>query len=190
MDRAGVGQAELGRRIGLTRVQVNRLLSGKRLWSPEVIDRISLALRIPMPGEAEAHPAGRPQYAKVVGVVNPKIWIEGQYEPDPDVRIPFAPGARFAKMEQSAYLLGIDVPAKGLSSGAYMLTVALPLAQRFVREGSLIICARSNQDLHNCTIGQARMDDGGGYVVVSQLGKVITDAPAIALVIGAFHSLA
>jgi transcriptional regulator with XRE-family HTH domain len=45
----GISQAELGRRIGLERDQVHRLLHGKRRLDPDVIHDVARVLRLPPP---------------------------------------------------------------------------------------------------------------------------------------------
>lgn len=45
----GITQAELGRRIGLERDQVHRLLHGKRRLDTETIEGIAKVLRVPPP---------------------------------------------------------------------------------------------------------------------------------------------
>lgn len=49
IDRVGITQAELGRRVGLDRDQVNRLLNGKRRWDADTLEGIARTLRVPPP---------------------------------------------------------------------------------------------------------------------------------------------
>tara|TARA_R110002110_G_scaffold409966_1_gene632783 strand:- start:152 stop:400 length:249 start_codon:yes stop_codon:yes gene_type:complete len=51
----GITQAELGRRVGLTRLQVNRLLTGKRRWDSRIIVDLSRSLRVPPPDISETN---------------------------------------------------------------------------------------------------------------------------------------
>lgn len=49
IGETGMPQAELGRRVGLERDQVNRLLTGKRVWDPKTVEAMARALRVPRP---------------------------------------------------------------------------------------------------------------------------------------------
>ncbi len=49
VEDVGITQAELGRRVGLNRLQMSQLLSGKRRWDKQIILNLSDTLRVPPP---------------------------------------------------------------------------------------------------------------------------------------------
>lgn len=163
LAETGVSQAELGRRVGLNRDQINRLLNGKRPWNEELVADLAKALRINHPESYDAISEAALAAVRMVGVVNPSIWTDSEFIMDGTVIIPSVPDARFIGLEQTAYQVDIDIPGTAISAGTHVITVDIDRARPDgPQDGDLLLCTRENGNLINNTIAVAKRSRSNG----------------------------
>jgi transcriptional regulator with XRE-family HTH domain len=195
MDKTGITQAELGRRVGLERDQINRLLTGKRKWTEQLVGQLAQALSVPHPTYNVVSEKISVSSVRVIGMVNPMVWTENDFEMDVAISIPHVLDSRFEGMEQTAYRVEIDIPGTRISAGTYVITVDFDAARpNGMVAGDLLICSRRRGDLINHIVGVAKSVRANGTrelsIDVPTMDENPFDLTPDRLVIGLFAQLA
>lgn len=192
--RTGITQAELGRRVGLERDQVNRLLTGKRKWTESLVERLAQALSVPLPDYGTVSGVYPLSVVPMMGTVNHSVWTEGTFTTGGDVTIPEIPNTKFAGMPQTAYRVDVDIPGTRVTAGTYVITVDLKKSRpNGYLIGDMIICERRRDVLVSNVIGVASRPRNGSndlQIETPSMNPTPTDLIPTRLVIGLFAQLA
>lgn len=157
LERTGISQAELGRRIGLHRNQINRLILNRRRWNLDLLGRICCALSVEPPVDIPIRSTSRPVpvvQVGVMGMIGPGHWYDRDVDLELGATVPAVPDRRFPSDEQKAFRVDVDLRNDGVPLGAYVITIPMSRAPQPIREGALIVATRERAGLLNYVLGR------------------------------------
>ena len=164
LEHAGISQAELGRRLGLQRDQINKVIKGKRRLTAVELQKAEqiLGMRAPTEGGGPS-PAStltlisRPREhvnLRVVGEVAAGAWREVAYLDFDEIEIPYAIDPKWPR--EAVWALRVRGPSinKKADDGDYVAVLDINAAPREFRAGDWVVVQRQRGDIVECTVKQ------------------------------------
>lgn len=159
LKKSGKTQKGLARALDLDPMAVSRLLSGKRRFQIDELQKIAAYIDESLPNIGPlSNVSHRVETVRIAGRISMSLWQEG--EGDLGTVVAHI-DRRFPVADQQAFLIDDTVAAFGLVRGSYVLAVPMKDYAAHAHDGALCVVARKKGALVNYQIGEVgRVTDG------------------------------